>query len=189
MTVLASPEHSAAASRRRRHIRTTITMLLAIALLIGAGYVAWDVLTGGRKDATVNTAACATSPPTRARAAFKPVPARQIRVNVYNANGRSGLAGSVAEALRARGVKVDEVANDPARRKVPDTAHLRHGKAGRRAALTLRGHFPGAVLVADKRKGAVVDVVLGQKFERIATVAQARAALRPGRRATPVPTC
>ncbi len=190
MTILASPEDSAEASRRRRHIRTTITMLLAVALLVIAGYVAWGVLTGDRARDTVRTATRCSPTPEAAPPGgpVKAIAARKVQANVYNATGRQGLATSVARGLEDRGFRIGKIANDPAKRKVTDAAQIRHGVAGRPAAVTLSAHLPGAVLVPDRRRTAVIDVAIGENFKRLATPKQAAATLR-SRQPVPRATC
>jgi hypothetical protein len=107
-----------------------------------------------------------------------------VRVRVYNASAREGLAGTVAGQLGRRGFAVVATANDPLIDLRPITtgwAEIRYGAAGTRHAQLLRAHVPGAKLFRDGRKDAVVDVALGPAFKRLsnpAELARAMAALR-----------
>ncbi len=174
--------------RRRGARRTAITLLLAVLLLAGATYVAWDTLTGDRGARTLSGAEKTPCPAARATGArkgpkVKPVRPGAVRVNVYNSTSRPGLAGSVAAQLEERGFRVLRVANDPTDRTVRVVAEIRHGRRGRAAAVTLRARAPGAVLVRDPRRTPVVDLALGTRYRELASEREALTALRAGRSA------
>ncbi len=172
------------AQRRSGGRRTAITLVLAVLLLAGAGYGAWNGLMGagraGTTPAAQDPSACATEGAAGGKQArrTKPSRARDVKVNVYNATRRAGLAGAVSDQLEDRGFRLRNVANDPTDRDVKGVAEVRHGTKGRAAALTLRAHVPGAVLVKDRRKTAVVDLALGSRLRRLATTREAAVALR-----------
>ena len=65
------------------------------------------------------------------------VPAEKVKVNVYNATSRAGLASDTANALKRRGFRIGKVANDPTNRKVTGEAEVRHGPKGKAAARTV----------------------------------------------------
>ena len=102
---------------------------------------------------------------------LKPIPS-EVTVNVYNTTYRTGLAKTVADAVRARGFKVKEVSNDPLRSMQMGTAVIRYGEEGDLAAALLKGHVPGAQLVKDGRLGAGLDLVIGNAFTELTPVAQ-----------------
>jgi hypothetical protein len=60
------------------------------------------------------------------------------------------------------------VANDPLGKSVKGVAEVRYGPSGAEGAKLLVYYVPGAVLVADQRTDASVDLVLGEKFKTIA---------------------
>jgi hypothetical protein len=106
----------------------------------------------------------------------------QVRVNVYNATSKIGLAGTTAEELRARGFDIRTVANEADNRQVQGTGELRYGPTGKAAAQLLAYYFPGAVLIPDDRTKRVVDVVVGSGFVAVvddATVAAKKASPTP----------
>ena len=161
--------------RARRRRRSLITLAVVLLGLFFAFWYAWSYY-------QADTLARATRPPPPTCAAFDPkaVTPEKTTVNVYNASDRNGLAGSVSESLAERGFVIGKVANDPSSRKAPAVAEVRHGPAGVGQAKLVATALPkGTTLVADKRKGATVDVAVGAKFTRLA----------PVRPATGLPTC
>ena len=84
----------------RRHLRTAITMLVLAVFVTFAGWYAWNIITQpgsastGSDPTTATT--CIPAVPTDA-----PAPA-DIRLNVYNATDRNGLASSAAGDAGAR---------------------------------------------------------------------------------------
>lgn len=92
----------------------------------------------------------------------------QVSVNVYNATWRPGLAKEVQSGLTSRGFKPAKMGNDPDGAFLPDdTAWVRYGTDHYLEAKLLAGHIPGAVLKPISREGAVLDVVLGNKWESL----------------------
>jgi hypothetical protein len=181
MSMFTPPGEGVRSRRGSRGRRTAITLLLAVLLLAGALFAAWNVLLRDDEAATTTTAKPSTSctPAAPAAPAAAPVPANRININVYNATTRSGLAAAVADSMKERTFKVHKVANDPLDRKVSGVGELRHGPRGEATARTVRAHLPGAEIVLDRRKGAGVDVVLGPEFEALAAPKAAAAALDP----------
>jgi hypothetical protein len=96
-----------------------------------------------------------------------------VRVNVYNATWRPGLAKDVRTQLAARGFKPATMGNDPDGAFLPvDSAWVRYGKDQYLEAKLLAQHFPGAVLKEVDREGTVLDVVLGNRFTALTPVAE-----------------
>ena len=86
----------------------------------------------------------------------------------------------MADALKARGFTVAEVANDTSGRKVTGVGELRHGPPGNDAADFVRLYLPGAGDYPDTRATAMVDVVIGPDFKTLATPDEVAAALAAG---------
>lgn len=90
----------------------------------------------------------------------------KIRIRVFNATARAGLASTVAAQLRARGYTVIAVGNDSG--AVPGPAIMRYGAGGAPAAKALAGLIKGAVSRPVTRDGPEVDLILGNKFTQLA---------------------
>ena len=116
------------------------------------------------------------------------VPATAVKVNVYNATEKRGLASQVATQLRKRGFTVKRVDNDPLDRTVTGAAEVRSAALGAGAARTVTAQVApagqvGAALavtaVPDQRKDATVDLVIGAAWNGLRPPADAAAALSP----------
>ena len=152
------------------------SVALVLVVLASGAFAAWWFLV---RDAPAgkSTVACPPSPSAAAKLP-PPVAARTVRMNVYNATDRSGLAGAVSAVMAQRGFRVVTVANDPAGRRVTAAAEVRHGPRGLAAARTVAAHVDGqVVLVPDRRPDASVDLVVGAAWRAARTPAAAAAAL------------
>lgn len=149
-----------------RRLRTAVTMLSLIALLVAAGYYGWLGLTEGWTSGTATeqpTAqqtpgqTCTTPPP-------KIVRSRQLRVSVYNAGAPSGQATAVMEALTEQGFRQAELGDAPAGITVGGIV-LWPGNADRDVVRLLRRQFP-EVRLAPRREplGPGVNVMVGEEF-------------------------
>ncbi len=191
------------AGRARSAGGRLLAVLVVLGVVCGGIYALWRFGFGGSSTDGVSASAtpsatrsatstptgkpsaCATAVPTGV-ATIKPPAPSKVRVNVYNATKRSGLAVTVAASLRTRGFVVGTVSNDPLGKTVAGTAEIRSGVASP-AAITVWLHVPGAVRVADTRRDGSVDLVLGNSWTALRTPAQAAAAAAA--LATPRPAC
>ena len=156
-------EGSVRARRRRRSLITIAVVLLG---LFFAFWYAWSYY-----QHDIEARASRPAPPTCVTPDPDAVTPEQVKVNVYNASDRSGLAGSVSKGLAERGFVIVKVANDPTDRKAPAVAEVRYGQSGVAQAKLVASALPkGTKLVNDKRKAATVDVALGAKYTRLAPV-------------------
>jgi LytR cell envelope-related transcriptional attenuator len=165
-----------APSRRGGH-RTSrgLLLLLMVVMLAGAAAGAWLYLElGADDDVAAPRASC---PPTAAPPTV--VAPAQVRVNVYNATQRRGLASAVAAELKKRGFTVGKVTNDPLKRSVTGLAEVRASTAGADASRTVVAQVGQVVLVPDQRTDASVDLVLGATFKALVPPAAAAAAVTP----------
>ena len=170
--------------QRRQLRRQRITMAVIVVLVIVAGLIASGMYFGVL--GTPAKAPSAAGPaPCPSASALPSLPPRRIKVNVYNATGRAGLAANTADAMRRRGFVIGAVANDPGRAKVVGTAEVRYGTRGAVAARVVSAQVVGARLVPDRRLAPTVDLVLGPQFTGLApkataSSAQPSCAPRPG---------
>ncbi len=164
-------EEAAARRHHWRRIRTSVTLLVLIGVVIGAAWYSWANLVEDDESAAGSTGQpCAPGQPTAA-----PAPA-EVQVNVYNSTDRSGLASAVARLVRERGFVVVDVDNDPMERSITGTAEVRSRADDQAAAELVATLVPGAVYVPDERTEATIDLVLGDAFEALSDPAAPPAA-------------
>ena len=170
----------APSSRRggRRRTGRRLAVLLLVALLAAAAAGWYYVLRDD--DADVATPRVSCPPIVPAPTVVAPA---QVKVNVYNATKRRGLASSVATQLKKRGFQVAKVTNDPLKRTVTGLAEVRSSAVGTDASRTVGAQVGQVVLVPDQRTDASVDLVLGATFKALLSPAEAAAAVTP----TPTP--
>jgi LytR cell envelope-related transcriptional attenuator len=147
-------------SMRLRRALPALVLLLVLCALAG---VTWMKVLDRVQD-RADAAACPT-------AAADP---NRVQVRIYNATGREGLAKTVASQLSSRGYLILATENDPLAgiRPVESAAEVRYGPAGAKQAALVRRQVPGATVYQDARQGAVIDLVLGDKFRRLSTPAE-----------------
>ena len=108
-------------------------------------------------------------------------------VNVYNTTWRSGLAKSTLADLTSRGFKGGKQGNDPDGSFLPnEVAVIRHGPDADLAAAQVARHIDGATLAEVPRDNMTIDVVLGNRFDKVTPVAQMPP--KPAVRKDPPPT-
>lgn len=129
---------------------------------------------------------CATSTVIPAEVLPKP---SKVRINVYNATKRKGLAAETALALKLGGFKILAVENVPDGRRIDGFAEIRHGPKGIKQAELLHFYLPDGILVEDTRNDKTVDVVLGKEFSIIASEAEVAASMASPSPSTSGPGC
>ena len=152
-------------------------VLLAVLLTAALAGTAWWVAHRDTANPADNAGATARPPPVVAPTA--------VRVNVYNATDKRGLASRVAAEMERRGFHVGKVDNDPLKRQVTGAAEVRSSTAGAGAARTVSAQVGTVVAVPDQRTNASVDLVLGAAFVRLQPVPAAAAALKPSPQPVP----
>ena len=159
-----SDVHEAGALRRRRRRRRRAALTMTSVLLLLGGmlvYAVGNVPGIGRTAPAPTAGGC--SPGRSSSGQALPAP-DTVRVNVYNATSRQGLAGTVAASLRAHGFTVLTVGNDPQHRHLKGRGEIRYGVRGALAAQTAHKWMAGARLVRDHRRDATIDLVAGKRF-------------------------
>ncbi|GAA2476877.1 LytR C-terminal domain-containing protein [Streptomyces thermolineatus] len=169
--------------RRPRNRRRIV--VLAAAAVCTVGLLGWgtvqllDVFTGGGAGtgASSKRAACVTppAPSPSASAIALPKPGK-VKVNIYNATTKDGLAKKTAEALEKRGFAIGEVDNAPAKydKKVKESALLLGGPGAERALKLLGTHLAGARTdIIARHEDPSVDLMIGKAFTGLAPVKEA----------------
>ncbi|MYR44880.1 LytR C-terminal domain-containing protein [Streptomyces sp. SID5910] len=180
-------------ARRRGRLAFAGVACAAVLGVLGWGTLQLiDVFTGGDEASAAGAgAACRTAP---ARASASPAVAvpkpAQITVNVLNATTHKGLAQQTADELKKRGFRIGDVTNAPAQydKKVDGSGVLLGPAAALKGSLPVLGtQLPAAERRTDAaRKGATVDLIIGNGFKGLAKQADADAAL--ARMTAPQPT-
>lgn len=182
-------------TRGRRRI-----VLAVVASVVAVGLIGWgtlqliDVFTGGSKATAAGSgddcAAKKSGPAERPAPKALPKPG-QIKVNVFNATPRGGLAKDVAAELKKRGFAIGKVDNATKEydKKVKGTGILLGAPSAMDTALPVLGtQLMGAESRPDARKGGEVDLILGSKFKDLAKKEDADKALAVLAKPKPTPS-
>ena len=169
-------------SRRRRPIWVPIVVVIAgIAVLFAVGFGLSRLLNGSSAPEADSIASASAAPLPCETTMVSPAEVlprtAKVKVNVWNATDRVGLASDVAKVLNARDFNIRKVDNDPQGKVLEGVGQIRYGANGRANAELLAFYFPGAILVQDDRPKKVVDIALGNAFTEIAGEAQIAAAM------------
>lgn len=154
-------EHS---GRLRRRILHGLVLALLLALLIGAILAALGIMNGqikfpGTEEGGAKASACPAT-------TFDYTPNAKVKVNVFNATSRAGLAKSAANEFKVRKFGVGKVGNiETGYRGV---AAVVSGAAGQAAAFTVQRNVPGSDYFKDGRTDASVDVILTGDYRGLA---------------------
>ncbi|QWA23098.1 LytR C-terminal domain-containing protein [Streptomyces osmaniensis] len=175
--------------RLRRRRRRGRFVVLAVVSVTALGVAGWgtlqliDVFTGGGGEASAAgpKSDCGTrATPSPTATAPLPKPAG-ITVNVLNATTRSGLAKQTADELKKRGFKIGDVGNATKDydKKVKGTGLLLGPAASLNTSLpVLATQLTTAERRTDAtRKGATVDLIIGDRFKELTKKPDAEKAL------------
>jgi len=153
-------------SLRGRQITTGVTLAVLCAVLVAGAVLGWQQLFAELPDdepaAAEPSPTCATESLERGRL----LRSSQVRVSVYNAGTRSGLAQRTLEQLAARGFEAGEAGN------APDAAQVRRVQVwsnrqndARARLVALQFGKRTKVQVTDVDLGPGVDVVVGNRYD------------------------
>ncbi|MFG2826450.1 LytR C-terminal domain-containing protein [Streptomyces sp. NPDC048434] len=185
--------------RRPRHRRRIVLTLVVTACALGlAGWGTLQLIDvfGGRgstAQAAPDKQHCRDSgkaDAAQARTAARKAPAPgTLTVNVFNATPRSGLAKRTADELQKRGFKIGKVGNAPAAydKKVKGSGILLGPKAADAPLKVLATQLTGAQQKTDDRKGAELDLIIGDTFKDLTTQQNAAKSLALLTHPSPVP--
>ncbi len=153
-------------------VRTPITLLVLVGILLGAAYYGWQTVINPATEATTTQGPTHASKPTCVKQKQflkgQEIKAADIVVNVFNAGTISGLAGDALSALHQKGFQMGIAANPPGGVGATNVTVLTDSPQSPEVRLVV-SQFLGKVLV---RKGPNlapgIDVVIGQDFKGIA---------------------
>lgn len=186
--------------RMRRPRRRGRLVVVTVASAAAVGMIGWgtlqliDVFTsGGKASAAGPKADCGTAATPSATAtapAALPKPGK-ITVNVFNATTRSGLAKQTADELKKRGFKIGDVGNATKEfdKKVKGTGLLLGPAASLNTSLPVLATQLGTAerRTDAARKGAAVDLIIGNGFKELTKKADADKALTALAKPQPTP--
>ncbi|MFI5978687.1 LytR C-terminal domain-containing protein [Streptomyces sp. NPDC051452] len=182
--------------RRRARLLALVVASVAVLGLVGWGTLQLiDVFTGGGMKTTAAGRKAHCRPRTEAAPAARvkdvPAPGR-ITVNVYNATKHGGLAKQTADELRKRGFRIGAVGNaskDFDQKVKGAGVLLGPTAAGTTSLPVLATQLAGAESRTDAgRKGADVDLILGDGFKGLTEPAAAGRALTALSAPAPTPS-
>ncbi|MCP3818003.1 LytR C-terminal domain-containing protein [Streptomyces sp. A3M-1-3] len=181
--------------RPRRRLAAAVTGSALAVGLIGWGTAQLiEVFSGdGTRSATVAKAACKPSkasptPPPASQSLPRPA---QIKVNVYNATPRSGLAKAAADELKKRGFAIGQVGNAPELydKKIAGTGILLGPPKATQGAFSVLGtQLAGAQQKIDARETGDVDLILGTAYKALSKKEDADRALAALANPAPAPS-
>ncbi|MER5834526.1 LytR C-terminal domain-containing protein [Streptomyces sp. NPDC002130] len=187
--------------KMRRPRRRGRLVVLTVASVVVLGVGGWgtlqliDVFTGGGRaaSAALDGTDCGIKTKASASPSAEPLPQpHTITVNVLNATTRGGLAKKTADELKKRGFKIGDVGNATKQydKKVKGTGLLLGPTAALDTSLPVLGtQLPGAERRTEAaRKGAAVDLVIGDGFKELAKKPDADRALTKLVTPEPAPT-
>lgn len=154
----------------RRAITSAVTLLVLVGLLVGAAVWGWNALFTALPEEETTGATCTTEQ----LEAGDRIRSTQVRVSVFNAGTRSGLAGQTLDALTRRGFLEGETDNAPADIEVARVQVWSTVENDPRARLVAR-QFGKKVRVrfADEDLGPGIDVIVGDKYRGLAKAPRA----------------
>lgn len=153
-------DHPGWFSRRLLH---GIVLVLLVGVIVAGVVGAWAVMNGViRFPSAVASKAPATLCPATM---FDYMPNNKVKVNVYNAAGKAGLAKSVADQLKARGYDVGNVDNTTT--SYTGSAVVVSGSGGQSAAFNIQRNIAGTDYFQDQRTDASVDLILAPGFSAL----------------------
>ncbi|OJF10917.1 LytR C-terminal domain-containing protein [Couchioplanes caeruleus] len=102
---------------------------------------------------------------------------QQVTVKVYNGTDQPGLADNVTNEFKNRRFQTQKPAEN--NKKVDGVAVMRYGPEAVGSAWLLRAYFlnQADVQYNPKRKGGVVDIVIGSEFQQLATTTEVNQSL------------
>lgn len=135
--------------------RARSLIVIGVLAVLAITSVSWAIAQDGQAGTAADRCKRQTSGP--------PPPPKTVKLRVLNATDQDGLATTVSKQLKKAGFNVVALGNEPQAVETP--AQVRFGPKGLTAAALVRAYVRGAETVQDdKRKDAVVDLVLGDGF-------------------------
>jgi len=145
-------------------LRTSLTLVVLVALLVGGSFYGWRLLTENPPDLGADP----TCEEEQQVATDRKLRAEEVRVNVYNAGSIDGLASTTMRSLSRRGFVEGVVDNAPENTKARNVLLLDPQPKSAQVQL-VAAQFAGDVVIRRNRDdlGDGVDVFVGGRFRGI----------------------
>ena len=172
-----------------RHLTTAVTLLVLVSILV-LGVVLgvrtlFAPLPGSDKATATPSPSC--SPKTVKKG--QRIRSTQVQVSVFNGGTRSGLADETMRLMAQRGFTQGDVGNAPTDAKVSRVRVLTTEKNDMAAALVARQFGRTTrVIVTDTDLGPGIDVIVGNKFGKLAKAKRVLVAQSSSSVCVPLPT-
>jgi hypothetical protein len=117
---------------------------------------------------------------------------QDVKLNVFNATDKPGVATAVKDDFANRKFQVGKTGNDPAKKAVDGVAVVRYGPKVVGAAWLVNAYFLNQAKPEFdiKRTDDVIDVVIGPQFKQLATITEVNQSLaQKGNPVLPPGTC
>lgn len=164
-----------------RRITTAVTLTVLCVMLVAMAVVGFRAATAPVPGLDTGEEECAAVEKNVKRFVAR----REVQVSVFNASNRSGLAGRTLDRLVEKGFKPGNPGNAPDGVKVRRAVVWTTEEDDSSAALVARNLGTGVrVIVTEQDLGPGVDVLIGNRFERLPRKAPKRVPLP-----APVETC
>jgi hypothetical protein len=174
---------------RRRQILSTITMTALIGILVLGAVWGWRSLFAPLEDGTSAAEEPAPTCTTERIGRGARLRSTQVRVSVFNASSRSGLAGRTLDGLLNRGFLAGEAGNAPSDLEVRRVEVWSTEENDPRARLVAR-QFGKKVRIrfSDDDLGPGVDVIVGDRFDELAKAPRSIRVRQPQEICVPIET-
>jgi hypothetical protein len=148
-------------------------LIFVAVLFVTAGVV---VLMAVNKDTQTRPRAATDCPPGLVPANVAPPEVGDVKLNIYNGTKKVGLAEQIRDEFENRGFKVQKIGTAAGNKVYDEVAVIQFGPRAVAAAWLVRAHF---LLVDEdpmefdlKRENDVVDVIVGTRFQKLATTTE-----------------
>ena len=153
----------------RRHLTTAVTLLVLVGILVLGVLIGVKTLLAPLPGSDKATAAPSPTCSPKTVKKGQRIRSSQVQVSVFNGGTRSGLADETMRQLERRGFSPGDVGNAPTDAKVGRVRVLTTEKNDMAAALVARQFGRSTrVVVTTTDLGPGIDVIVGNKFGKLA---------------------
>ncbi len=165
------------------HMRTTLTMLALLAILVAGGWYGWQELIGGGTDPSAEPTATPESTESPSAECSTPAPVTfrvdEVTLSVFNAGAPGGTATAVFGGLTERGFQEGEVGDAPDAVQVDGTVIWARSPRSEEVRLVQAQFEQARVLERSAPLGPGVNVLVGADYSPLVEDAPDRIRRQP----------